>query len=292
MYYGLNMGPLDAHADPRALAALAHDAEEAGWDGFFIWDVLVHDMYGIPRLRKCDPWIALAAIATSTARLRLGPMIAALPRRRPWTVARQAATLDHLCGGRLVLGVGIGDPAEEEYGWFGEETDARVRAAKLDESLAILAGLWSGQPFSYDGAYYHLHEMTFAPPPLQQPRIPIWVGGWWPHKAPMRRAARWDGVQPGKLDGPLSPDEVRALVAYIMAQRSSTAPFDVAIPGTTPGDDPVRGVAQVAPYAEAGATWWIEDCGPDSFRPYQEGVPYVWPVQEVERRIRQGPPRV
>ncbi len=289
MRYAIKLGPYADHADPRRLAALAHDAEVARWDGFFIWDAMLHDGHGLP---KPDPWIALAAIAMCTERLRFGPMVTPLARRRPWKVAREAATLDHLSGGRLILGVGLGDPSDEEFGWFGEPTDYRVRARMLDESLRILDGLWSGQPFSYQGEFYTLHEMTFLPRPVQRPRIPIWCGGWWPNKPPMRRAARWDGVQPGKLSGPLTPQEVREMVAYIMAHRADAAPFDVAVPGVTPGDDPAGGAALVAPFIEAGATWWIEDCGPDSFAHAPDAQDGPWPIAAIERRIRQGPPRV
>ena len=132
----------------------------------------------------------------------------------------------------------------------------------LDEGLAILDGLWSGRPFGYQGEHYTLHEVTFLPPPVQRPRIPIWVGGWWPNKRPMRRAARWDGVTPGKLSGPMTPDDVRELVAYVIAHRASQEPFAVCVPGITPGDDPAAGAAHVAAFAEAGATWWIEDLRP------------------------------
>ncbi len=291
MRYGLNMGPLDVHADPRTLAGLARDAEEAGWDGFFIWDNMVFDPYN-GTLDKVDTWVALAAIAMSTQRIRIGPMVAALPRRRPWKVAREAVAIDHLSNGRLILGAGLGDPSEQEFGWFGDEPERKKRAGMLDEALDIIVGLWSGQPFSYDGAYYHLHEMVFRPTPVQSPRIPIWLGGWWPHKAPLRRAARWDGMHPGKEDGPLTPDEVREMMAYIAEHRTSQEPFDLAVPGITPADDPARGAEIVAPFADTGATWWIEDCGPESFRPRVPGQTYVWPVREIEERIRKGPPKV
>jgi alkanesulfonate monooxygenase SsuD/methylene tetrahydromethanopterin reductase-like flavin-dependent oxidoreductase (luciferase family) len=288
MFYATNMGPYGDHADPRRLATLARDAEEAGWDAFFIWDSMGHAPLALP---MPDPWIALAAVALATERLRLGPMITPLPRRRPWKVAREAATLDHLSGGRLILGVGLGDPSEEEFGWYGEETAYTGRAEMLDEGLAILDGLWSGRPFGYQGEHYTLHEVTFLPPPVQRPRIPIWVGGWWPNKRPMRRAARWDGVTPGKLSGPMTPDDVREMVAYVMAHRASQEPFAVCVPGITPGDDPAAGAAHVAAFAEAGATWWIEDCGPERFSSFRDAARPVWPAQEIEHRIRQGPPR-
>lgn len=280
MHYGLSLPNIGAYADARLLATLAQEAEAAGWDGFFIWDSLLVD----PNrpLPVVDPWVALAAIAMTTRRIRLGPMVTPLARRRPWKLARETATLDHLSGGRLILGVGLGDPAEAEFGQFGEPTDARLRAQRLDEGLAVLTGLWSGQPFQYQGAHYQVRPAVFLPAPLQSPRIPIWAGGWWPNRAPMRRAARWDGVFPGKL-GPagvdqLTPDELRAILAYIQAHRTSDDPFDAVIAGITPGDG--RGAAVVAPYAAAGLTWWLERLDDER-----------GPIDAMRVRLRQGPPR-
>ena len=280
MRYGLELAPWGELADPRALAALAREAEAAGWDGFFVWDAMLHDPDNLP---KADPWVALAAVAISTERLRLGPMVSAPPRRRPWKLAREAVTLHRLSNGRLILGVGLGDPSDEEFAWFGEVgRDHKTRARMLDEALAIIAGLWSGQPFAFDGEFYTLHEMTFLPTPVQSPRIPIWVGGWWPNKPPMRRAARWDGVHPGRLDAPLTPEDVRDLVAYIKEHRTSDAPFDVAVGGVTPGDRTGAAAEMPRRFAEAGATWWLELGG---------GAGDAFPTERVRERVRQGPPR-
>jgi alkanesulfonate monooxygenase SsuD/methylene tetrahydromethanopterin reductase-like flavin-dependent oxidoreductase (luciferase family) len=276
MRFGLELAPWGDLADPRALAALARAAEASGWDGLFLWDSMVHDPLGLP---KADLSIALAAIAMATERIRFGPMVAALPRHRPWKVAREAVSLDHLSAGRFVLGVGLGDPSLEEFAWFGEAgLDHRTRAAMLDEGLAIVAGLWSGQPFGIQGEHYRLHEMTFLPTPVQKPRIPIWVGGWWPNRGPMRRAARWDGVHPGRLDGPLSAADVAAIVAYIGQERTAPEPFEVVV-----GDRPTE-IDLDAPHdrlrtlAEAGATWWLLTAGAE-------------PAEEIERLVRHGPPR-
>jgi alkanesulfonate monooxygenase SsuD/methylene tetrahydromethanopterin reductase-like flavin-dependent oxidoreductase (luciferase family) len=152
----------------------------------------------------------------------------------------------------------------------------------LDEGLAILDGLWSGKPFAFEGEHYQLHEMTFEPVPVQQPRIPIWVGGYWPNKAPFRRAARWDGVQPGTYNGELTPDTLRELAAYISEHRTSTEPFDVAVSGRTRGSDLEAGASHVRSLAEAGATWWLEIAGGDAA---------AWPGDQVRERILQGPPR-
>lgn len=287
MQFGMIVPIFGEFADPHALADLAHEAEAAGWDGFFIWDHIA--TAGSPAGAStqaealADPWIALAAIALRTSRIRFGPMVTPLPRRRPWKVAREAVTLDHLSGGRLILPVGSGYSGiiEEEFATFGEETDARVRAAQLDEGLAILAGLWSGMPFRHDGTYYQVRETLFLPKPVQAPRIPVWVAATWPHKAPLRRAARWDGVRAVKGRGRMSPDEVREMVAYIAAHRATEAPFEVAIGGTLPLEDRAAAAAEAAPYAEAGATWWIEGSGPRG-----AGIAFT------RERLRCGPPHV
>jgi alkanesulfonate monooxygenase SsuD/methylene tetrahydromethanopterin reductase-like flavin-dependent oxidoreductase (luciferase family) len=287
MKYGLHFSNYAEYADPRTLAALASEAEAAGWDGFFTWDHLatarspLRPALGAQAL--VDPWVALCAVALSTERIRIGPRVTPLPRRRPWQLARQAASLDHLSGGRLILAVGAGNPliADEEFGAFGEETDAQVRAAMLDEGLAVLAGLWRGVPFSYRGAHYRVREATFLPPPVQQPRIPIWVAATWPSRAPLRRAADWDGVCLFKRGGRLEPDELKEIVRYIEQHRAADAAFDITMSGQTPGDNPQASSAIVAPFAAAGLTWWMELIGPER-----------GPFDEMRARIRQGPPRV
>ena len=281
MHFGIELAPWGDLADPRELAALAKQAEDVGWDGFFVWDAMFHDPDYLP---KADCWIAMAAVAAATERIKIGPMVTPPPRRRPWKLARECVSLDQLSGGRLVLGVGLGDPSDEEFEWFGEPgVDHKTRARLLDESLAILDGLWSGKPFSFDGEFYHLHEVTFEPVPVQQPRIPIWVGGWWPNKPPMRRAARWDGVHPGSLGEPLTPNDIRDMLAYIRQHRTADGPFDVAIGGSTPGDDLAAAGEQVGPFAEAGATWWLETGGGNGVAAGSDGV---------RARILQGPPRL
>jgi alkanesulfonate monooxygenase SsuD/methylene tetrahydromethanopterin reductase-like flavin-dependent oxidoreductase (luciferase family) len=201
--YGVSLPNFGIGLDARRVAGWAASAEAAGWDGFFLWDHLFAFAPG--PIDAVDPWIALTAAACATATIRLGTLVTPLPRRRPVVVARQTATLDVLSGGRLVLGVGIGAfPYEWEY--CGEEPDQRVRAAMLDEHLAVLARLWTGEPVTHRGTHYRLDGPDFAavcyPPPLQRPRVPVWVGGTWPGHGPFRRAARWDGVFPMRADGP------------------------------------------------------------------------------------------
>src|SRR5450755_1572954 len=175
MQYGVN---LPITVDAQTLARLAGEAEAAGWDGVFVWDGLSGNPENEPEKQAIyDPWIALAAIAMSTRRVRLGTMVTPLARRRPWKVARETVTLDHLCQGRLILPVGLGETSDGGFSNVGEELDRKKRAQLLDESLDILDGLWSGEPFSYNGEHYHIKEMTFLPGPVQSPRIPIWVVG-------------------------------------------------------------------------------------------------------------------
>jgi alkanesulfonate monooxygenase SsuD/methylene tetrahydromethanopterin reductase-like flavin-dependent oxidoreductase (luciferase family) len=283
MRYALNLPNFADYADVRKVAALAAEAEAAGWDGFFVWDHMVYDRRR--RLPVADPWILLAAVALATERLRLGPMVTPLARRRPWKVARETVTLDHLAGGRLILGVGLGTPAADEYGTFGEPTDPRVRAARLDEGLEVLTRLWSGEPVSFHGEHYHLEEVAFRPTPVQRPRIPIFVAGAWPRRAPWRRAARYDGVVPLKVAadgdlGPLTPDDLAELLAIVGAHRPGGEPLEVMVGGETPGGDPEAALAVVEPLAEAGMTWWTE-----SLEPHRGGL------EQLRARVRQGPPR-
>jgi alkanesulfonate monooxygenase SsuD/methylene tetrahydromethanopterin reductase-like flavin-dependent oxidoreductase (luciferase family) len=254
----MTLPPLGALADPHYLIELAQAAEAAGWDGFFLWDTVIHDEQGYP---VAEPWTALAAIATVTSRLRLGVMITPLARRRPWQVARQVLTLDHLSHGRVIFGAGLGG-AEHDFDWFGEEPDLKLRAAMLDEGLQIVRGLWSGKRTGLAGKHYTVAPVQFLPPPVQ-PHIPIWIGGMWPNLRPMQRAAQFDGVFALKGGFPMTPEEFAAVKAYIEPRRPDpAAPFDYVAAGNTPGDDPVAGAAHVAPYIAAGATWWLETIDP------------------------------
>ena len=257
--------------DPRTLAELAHEAEAAGWDGFFIAD---HMALG-GNQRFADPWIALAAIAMRTERVRIGPMVTPLPRRRPWKVAREAVSLDRLSNGRLILGVGLGSPDDLEFEHFGEPGDPRVRAAMLDESLEVLSGLWTGEPFKYQGEYYRLEETAFVPGPVQSPRIPIWVAGTWPRVAPLRRALKWDGYFPEGT----TPDDVSDVVRYVATHRTSDEPFDIAFGNRRPMAESARQLEEIAAYAEAGLTWWMQRLGPN-----------YGSFDESRTRVRQGPP--
>jgi alkanesulfonate monooxygenase SsuD/methylene tetrahydromethanopterin reductase-like flavin-dependent oxidoreductase (luciferase family) len=257
----------DDLADPAVVARLAAEAEEAGWDGCFVWDQLA---WRAPVRQVADPWITLAAMATATERLRLGPMVSPLPRRRPAKVARETATLDRLSGGRLILGVGIGsDRFGAELSRTGEQLDDRQRGRMLDESLAVLAAAWSGGPVHHRGAHYTVDDMEFLPRPVQRPGVPVWAAGFPGNVRPIRRAARLDGFFPANLD---HPDQLAEIAATITGLRSGAAgPYDIAV-GLPVGADP-------RPYAVAGATWWLPELEP--------GVP----LDTVRGVLRDGPAR-
>jgi alkanesulfonate monooxygenase SsuD/methylene tetrahydromethanopterin reductase-like flavin-dependent oxidoreductase (luciferase family) len=232
---GIYLAPFGELADPRRVAALAARAEERGWDGFFLWD---HIRYSAPVREVADPWVALSAVACATERVRLGPLVTPPARRRVQKLTREAVTLDHLSGGRLVLGLGLGSDRHGELGPYGEVSDPVERGRLLDAALERLAAAWAGE---------------LEPPPLQRPRIPVWLAARWPARRPVRRAARWDGVFPIDLPG---PDALAELVAEVRALRGDHAgPFDVVVTNP-PGADP-------APWEAAGATWCLTGFGPE-----------------------------
>ncbi|HEX4062948.1 MAG TPA: LLM class flavin-dependent oxidoreductase [Streptosporangiaceae bacterium] len=249
MKHAIFVAPFEELVDPRLVAELAATAEARGWDGFFVWDHIVH----LPPVRAvADPWVTLAAVACATTRVRIGPMVTPLSRRRVHKLARETVTLDLLSAGRLTLGVGLGAATTGELEPFGEVADPRERARLLDEGLDRLAGYWSG---------------TFEPAAVQRPRIPVWVAGEWPHRAPVRRALRWDGLFPIRLPG---PEALAELAAEVRAARPAGEPFDLVVP-LKPGADP-------APWAQAGATWTVTDFGSHP------------PLAQVREVIDAGPP--
>jgi alkanesulfonate monooxygenase SsuD/methylene tetrahydromethanopterin reductase-like flavin-dependent oxidoreductase (luciferase family) len=252
-------------------------AEEAGWDSFCLWNHLLMS-YPEPS-ESFDPWVLYSAIAAKTERIKLGPTHAPLPRLRPWKLARALSTLDRLSNGRVILGAVIG--TKDDFEVFGEEGRARVRAQKLDEGLEILDGLWSGEPFSYAGQHYTVKEVTFSPTPVQKPRIPVWIGGMLPSKAPFNRAAKWNGVMPARMwPDTLSPEDLRSILEIIDHHRGSLKNFEVVVGGKTFGDSN-RDETILQPWIDAGATWWSE--GLNAWRGKRE---------ELEERIRRGPPEV
>ncbi|HET8841713.1 MAG TPA: LLM class flavin-dependent oxidoreductase [Ktedonobacteraceae bacterium] len=270
--------------DIWTIPEMAAEAEAAGWDGVFIPDCISIDTSDYPPAPNYDPWILLALMAARTERIILGPMLAAVSRRRPWKLARETMTIDHLSRGRLVLPVGLG-AASDDAGFYkvGEEMSARGRAQLLDECLDILNGAWSGELFSHDGEQYHVQSMKLLPSTVQKPRIPVWVVGAWPREKSMQRVLLWDGIIPQKVgegEEPMAPDDIRAIKAYVDARRTLTTPFDITWEGETPGDDRERAAAMVQPWIDAGITWWMESRWSNSG------------LAEVRTRIRQGPPRI
>lgn len=272
----MRFGIILTAGDPRTCADLAADAEAAGWDGVFTWDGIA-----IGSMETYDPWVTLAAMAMRTSRVRLGALVTPPSRRRPWKLARETMSVDRLSGGRLVLPVGLGALDDGAFGTVGEATDSRTRAERLDETLAIVDGLWSGQPFGFEGRHYRFAPMTFRPTPVQRPRIPIWVVGAWPAERSMARAARWDGILPYALPsstaGAVTPELVAELRAWIGARRSLDG-YDIVVEGVTPADDPVAAAAETDRWARAGATWWIES-------DWETGT-----VEALRARIAAGPP--
>jgi alkanesulfonate monooxygenase SsuD/methylene tetrahydromethanopterin reductase-like flavin-dependent oxidoreductase (luciferase family) len=279
MKFGLSLPNHGEYGDIQRMIELACLAEEFGWDGFFMWDHFART--DEPMI---DPWIAMSAIAVQTRTMRLGLHITPLSRRRPWKVAREIVTLDHLSNGRMVLGVGLGDFKGKEFAAFGEVTDNRQRGAMLDEGLEIVNGLQTGEAFQFSGEHYKIAKATFNPQPVQRPRVPVWVAGQWPNKKPFRRAARWDGAVPlfrtAGLKKPPALEVVRACQAYIQAHRTAETPFDFCVSSTLPAKSPSKDHAVVAPYAKAGVTWWVE------FVYTATGT-----LKENTARIRSGPPK-
>jgi len=268
MQYGLSLPNGGSWGDARTLAELSHLAEESGWDGVFLEDYIVWQSdQSVPTY---DPWVALAAIAMQTNRIRIGTQVTALARRRPWKLARETVTIDHLSNGRLILGIGLGDTGESvladvSFSHFNETKNATERSHQLDEALDVLAGLWSGEPFSYAGQHYKVQEVTFLPRPIQSPRIPIWIGGGYPLKGPMQRAARWDGMCPYKHKSHfLTPEDIRALQGFIQEQRGSLQGFDIAVGGSARDDDWEKEREYIQSLANEGITWWTEYIPPDS----------------------------
>lgn len=282
--FAVGLPNVGVFADPALLTELAGRAEQAGWDGAFVWDhVLYHHDWPV-----VDPTVVAAAIAATTTRIRLGILMTAVPRRRVGKLAREIASLDVLSGGRVVFGAGLGS-MPSEYTAFGEPADPRLRAARLDESLAALAALWSGESVTVRGGHVVVDGVSMTPTPVQRPRPPVWCAGRWPLRAPFRRAARWDGVMPVHADysrpttmpAPMLADIVRYVHALRVSAGTHGRPFDVVLEGATDADAPDHGAAVVRPYADAGLTWWVEALG------WWRGGP-----DDARARIDAGPPIV
>jgi len=243
VHYGICLANIGSYSDPREAVRMAQAAEAADWEAVFLWDHLAF-VWGPP---AADPWVTLAAIASATSSVRIGTAVTPVARRRPHVLAQTVATLDVLSGGRVIFGAGLGG-SPSEFGKFGEPTDAKVRAAMLDEGLEVLRRLWSGEEVNHHGEHYTVDGVTLAPTPAQK-RLPIWIGG---NKKPsLRRAARWDGWLADSADPTgmtLSPEDVERSIELIGRGDD----FDVAVLGQTDRGDP-------SAYERAGATWWLEN---------------------------------
>jgi alkanesulfonate monooxygenase SsuD/methylene tetrahydromethanopterin reductase-like flavin-dependent oxidoreductase (luciferase family) len=263
--------------DARTLADLASLAEQNDWDAMFIWDHLQW-----PNSEPCvDPWVALTAMAMQTERIAIGPMVTALPRRDIAKLARETISVDRLSAGRLKLGVGLGWQAVPEYKGFGHEQSLRTRAEMLEEGLEVLTALWSGKPVSHAGKHFQIECEPFAPP-IQSPRIPVWIAATWPGDKAFQRAAKWDGAMPiskKALEGQrISPEDFVGIRALLEESGADLANFDITIGGTSQdsGDNETAKI-----YANGGATWWVENC-----------MAWMKSRQDLEDRIRRGPPTI
>ncbi|MEU6378815.1 LLM class flavin-dependent oxidoreductase [Streptomyces sp. NPDC046909] len=285
MRFSVNIPNFGDFADVRNVTKVAVAAEQVGWDGLFVWDHVLHRRHqGRP---FADPWMLLTAAALATTRIRLGTLLTPVPRYRPQQLARQVATLDHMSGGRAVFAAGLGGPIEDEYLSFGDTAEPHVLAERLDEGLDLLGRYWSGEPVNHHGGHYEVRDVTLLPATVQRPRPPVWIGGFWPRRRPMRRAAQWDGAVPlfETARHGVVPDaaDVRELVAYVSKHRTADAahPYEFVLGGATPLD-PAKAKDVIGPLHDAGATWWDErqiQTGPDLDR-----------LTPVLRRVEAGPP--
>lgn len=258
MRYALHVPNL---AEPAELVEIGLAAETAGWDGIFLWDH-VFGGPGFP-VPVADPWVVLGALAKGTERIALGTAVTPPARRRPHKLARETVSVDHLSNGRLILGVGLGSPRQYEYGAFGEAVETAEIASRFDEALEVLTRLWSGEVVDHRGPHFTVHSAQFLPAPIQTPRIPIWAASQIPRRAPLVRAARWDGViladmnDQGGID-PVAADDVATAVGEIEKRRTETDTFDVAV---VADGLPAEGLTEI--YSDLGVTWvlvtgWLE----------------------------------
>jgi hypothetical protein len=276
MKFGLTI----PYQDARKSAELAKVGEDAGWDGAFVGDAIWCQ----------DPMICLAAMAMTTSRIRLGMMVIPVPLRKPWKIASESVALDHLSGGRLTLGLGMGAVWMGWQGFPDEVTGTRERAEMLDETIDILTALYQREPFDFDGKHYHLKltlmdQRHYPPKPVQQPRIPLWAVGVWPRKHSMRRTLKCDGLLPMKMNSEgkfeeLTPGDVREMRAFVTAECGSQRPFDIVVEGKTFGLSAAEKAEKIAAWSEAGATWWIEGLWGESEERVQEVIRSGPPVQK------------
>lgn len=281
LHHGLYLqnGPsyLGEMAQPSHALEYAVAAEKAGWDGVFLADAFGEEESFF------DPIVTLSAIASRTNRIKLGTWITPVPRRQPWQLALDLATLDELSDGRVILGAGLGAPWNYESTGLGYQPNRL--GDKYDEALEIITRLWSGDVVSYEGEYFSITDMQLPVIPVQRPRIPIWLGFWWPNKKPVRRAANWDGVMPygpsfygadgvqGEQPTGSMEQEVTDMVTYY--REVAQSPGEILLPL----DVPEAPADIVDLYRDLDVTWTLTTnlLEPDS---HQLNI----------ERIQQGPP--
>jgi alkanesulfonate monooxygenase SsuD/methylene tetrahydromethanopterin reductase-like flavin-dependent oxidoreductase (luciferase family) len=289
MRNGVVLPNMGVCADAALVADLGREAERAGWDGVFVWDALNHPIDDPRNQATCDGWVALGLLAAATDRVTIGTMITPLSRRRPWKVARETTTVDHLSKGRLVLPVGLGAVDDHGFAKVGEETDRRKRAQRLDEALAILQGCWGGAPFSFQGEHFRVEETTFLPPSYQRPRVPVWVVAVWPRRPrSMARALRWDGIIPtfappgAERARDPRPEEIAAIRAEV-SETTGDRRYDYVVEISTKERSDAEAADLAAAYADAGTTWWLEPV-------WERFYEHPGEVEPMRERIQQGPP--
>lgn len=281
MKFGLDI-PITGDYSIEQVINLAKEAEKNGWDGFFLWDILLDSQK--PDISTLDPIVTLATVAQATSTIKIGIMLIPIARRRPWKVAKELITIDHLSKGRLIAGIGLGFN-KKDFSAFGEVEDDKIRAEKLDESLEILTGFLEGERVFFKGKHYQVNGVQLNPPSYQKPRIPIWLGGLWPHRKPFRRAARFEGMYPGMPDPNtnssediMKPADLHAIRDYVAKYRTSVDGFDLMHYGDISADYE-KEKQNLEEWSNAGLTWWSQANDFASF-------------QEHRERILAGPPKL
>jgi alkanesulfonate monooxygenase SsuD/methylene tetrahydromethanopterin reductase-like flavin-dependent oxidoreductase (luciferase family) len=276
MHFGVFLPPFAEFAEPNRVVALSKQLEESGWDGLFLWD----HMLAVPGMPVADPWVIMAAVATVTQRIRLGALVTPLPRRRPWVLSRQLATLDQLSNGRLIGGIGLGDDGWSEFSSFGEAADPVIRGEMLDEALELIRRFLSGEAVNFHGRHYVVDSPPLLPRPRQDP-LPIWGAVRWPNRKPLARIAKLDGcfpifATPGGLPPP-DPADIATLHAQLV-DLGARADIDIAVRCALSLEEPASIPATVAALEHAGVTWMLEAFPPGAAPERVAGV------------VRKGPP--
>jgi len=286
----LNRG---AQVDGAALTDFAQALEGAGYDFTTIGD---HVLGGHPdRLRPGEqlpnsydqawhePFITLSFVAAATKRLGLVTSILVLPQRQTAVVAKQAAELDFLSGGRLTLGVGVGRNWME-YETLGENFHNRGR--RIEEQLEVMRLLWTHDLLTFDGKYHHIDRMAICPRPVQQP-IPIWMGNYRDiseiAEPVLKRVGR---IADGWLTQFQPNDDFKAVLARVhgYAREAGRDPGAIAVNGTIRGGaDPDTVVKQAQAWRDAGATSVLVQAGggPGSQQTPQEAIKDLTQAREA-----------